>query len=165
MRLSYPTLPRVLLTGACAGLLSALALGRRGRQDAGSALVPLNAPSHWLYGAKALHQPRPSWRHTATGLLIHQASSMMWAALFDRVLGSTPTPSTASLARKAALVTGVAAFVDFKAVPERLTPGFEHGLSRKSLVLTYGAFAGGLLLGAMLWRGAQEKPTDVLAQA
>ncbi|MDI1261530.1 hypothetical protein [Aquabacterium sp.] len=43
-------------------------------------------------------------------------------------------------------MTAVAALADFKMVPERLTPGFEHHLSRKSLWLTYGVFAAGLAL-------------------
>jgi hypothetical protein len=41
----------------------------------------------------------------------------------------------------------VAALVDLKL--ERLTPGFEHSLTRKSLLLTHGAFAEGLFLGPL----------------
>jgi hypothetical protein len=152
MNPSYATLPRALLAGACAAGLSTVALLLRGRQDAGSALVPLNAPSHWIHGTEALHQPHASWRYTAPGVVIHHASALMWGFLFDRVLGNGLVQKPAKLAAKAAVVTGVAAWVDLKLVPERLTPGFEHSLSRKSLLWTYGAFAGGLALGAMAWR-------------
>jgi hypothetical protein len=43
--------------------------------------------------------------------------------------------------------------VDFQLTPERLTPGFEHRLSHRSLAAVYGAFAVGLAVGALLVGG------------
>ena len=39
---------------------------------------------------------------------------------------------------------------DFRFTPDRLTPGYEHRLSRKALAATYAVFAVGLALGALL---------------
>jgi len=44
----------------------------------------------------------------------------------------------------------VAALVDLRLVPERLTPGFERRLSRRSLAWTYVGFGAGLALAGLL---------------
>ena len=49
--------------------------------------------------------------------------------------------------------SAVACFVDFHLTPPRLTPGFEHRLSHRSLAAVYGAFAVGLAVGALLVGG------------
>ena len=43
-------------------------------------------------------------------------------------------------------MTSLAAVIDLRAVPERLTPGFERRLSSGSLALVYLAFGAGLAL-------------------
>jgi hypothetical protein len=150
---------RVLASGLVAGTVSMLLLAWRGQRDRGEVLQAINAPSHWLFGDEALAQTTPSWRYTGWGTLIHQASSLMWATVFDRFVFQTKTqpadqrPSVAHLAVQAAATTGVAALVDLKLVPQRLTPGFEHHLSRCSLGWVYGSFGAGLLLGALMMRG------------
>jgi hypothetical protein len=50
----------------------------------------------------------------------------------------------------ACAISAVAAVVDLKLVPKRLTPGFEARLSNRSLALVYAGFATGLALGGML---------------
>ena len=140
---------RLLAGGLAAAVLSGLALAWRGRTETGSAAAPINAPSHWLHGREALREDGVTWRHTALGALVHGASSMLWAGLYDLLRerrerrGST---STAAALADAAAVTAVAAVVDFKLVPDRLSPGFQHRLSRPAVVLTYASFAAGLLL-------------------
>lgn len=59
-------------------------------------------------------------------------------------------PDTGTLVAGAIGITALAAVTDFKLVPERLTPGFEHRLSTPSLVLTYALFAAGLALGGII---------------
>ncbi|MBL8505698.1 MAG: hypothetical protein JNJ51_04990, partial [Methylobacillus glycogenes] len=44
----------------------------------------------------------------------------------------------------ACLIAAIAAFVDFNLTPSRLTPGYEHRLSKKALLLVYASFAFGL---------------------
>jgi len=144
-------LGRVLTCGLIAGSLSMALMARRGQVDNGQALRALNAPSHWLYGNRALQQTLPSRRYTGWGVLIHQASSVMWATLFEQVLRQrSQSPSLAVLSTTAAGVTAVAALVDLRLAPHRLTPGFQHQLSARSLAQVYGAFGAGLLLGALL---------------
>lgn len=148
-------LRHTVVTGSLASLLSMLVLTVKGRQETGSAAAPLNAPSHWLYGDEALHVDRPSARYTLSGAVIHHASAMMWAFLFEGLLARVrPGRIRPDLvAAGAAAVTATAALVDLKLVPSRFTPGFEHRLSRKSLWLTYGAFAAGLALGGLAHSG------------
>lgn len=141
------------VAGALASALSAGVLMLRGRRDAGSALAPVNAPSHWLFGKRALRADGPSWRHTFCGLLIHHGSSVMWAWLFSRSLRQAHRSGHAvSPAWGAVCIAALAAWVDFRLVPPRLTPGFEPRLSRSSLVLVYAAFGLGLAWGSRLCR-------------
>jgi hypothetical protein len=149
---SLPTLMRgVAASGSAASLLSITALALLGRRDSGSALAPLNAPSHWLFGRRALRQDGASLRYTATGLLTHQLSALFWALFYEGLLhrARPGAPSAARQLGDAALVTAAAAVVDLLVVPERLTPGFEHRLSRGSLALVYAAFGIGLACGGM----------------
>ena len=145
--------------GMAANLLSAAVLMLRGRQES-TTLGPINAVSHWAYGKEALQQDDATLRHTATGAAIHAGSSLFWAALYDFVVvkpllrrqpvASEPMAAAAPLLVGAAAVATVAAAVDLKLVPERLTPGFQHRLSNTSLVLTYAAFGVGLAVGGLL---------------
>lgn len=136
--------------------LSVAALVLRGKRETGTAAAPLNAPSHWLFGREALRANRPSWRHTASGVLIHHGSSMLWGAVYSHFFCKRGKKrSVAELGAGAIGVTAVAALVDFKLVPSRLTPGFEHRLSRQSLWLTYGSFAAGLALTGILYSRRQ----------
>jgi hypothetical protein len=140
-------------SGAMAGLFSMAALAVRGRAETGSAAAPLNAVTHWLFGRRALRVDRADLRHTALGTLVHVASSMFWAVFYDRIVcRRVPPPTTATLVAGAVGITALAAVTDFKLVPERLTPGFEHRLSKSSLVLTYALFAAGLALGGIVAR-------------
>jgi hypothetical protein len=126
---------------------------RQGRAEGYPPATTLNAPSHWLHGDRALSQTDPSWRYTGAGAAIHEASAVMWALLFERLVSRKDrAPHLASIVASAAVVTGVAAVVDLKLVPERLTPGFEHHLSGRSLVLVYASVAAGLALGGWLMR-------------
>jgi hypothetical protein len=140
---------RGLITGNLAGLASMAALAWRGRQENGSALAPLNAPSHWLWGDRALWQDGPSWRYTAMGVLIHQASAVMWGLIYERLWASRrPVQTMPMYLRDAAVGTAAAATVDLVLTPKRFTPGFERRLSPTGLVWTYGAFALGVAMGS-----------------
>ena len=131
------------MAGTVASLLSAGMLALRGRCEVRSASAPLNAPSHWLFGRSALRSSRPSLRHTLSGMLIHHGSSIFWALIYSRLLHRQQVPPSLG----ALLISALAAWVDLRLVPERLTPGFERRLTRKSLMLVYAAFAFGLALG------------------
>ena len=136
------TLPPGIPAGLAAGTLSLLALALRGRLETGSAVRPLNAPSHWLWGDRALRETAWSLRYTGVGFAIHQLSAVLWGCIHAR----RERPS-APLA-EAAVTTAVAVVTDLALTPRRLTPGFERHLSPRGLVWVYGAFALGLALAA-----------------
>src|SRR5687767_6257814 len=74
---------RGVIAGTVAGLASLATLAWRGRRERGAPLLPLNAPSHWLWGDAALLRRGASLRHTGLGVLIHQASACMWGVLYE----------------------------------------------------------------------------------
>jgi hypothetical protein len=138
---------RALRSGAAASLLSAVALVLGGLIENRAAAGPLNGPSQWVFGRWAAYLRRPSVRHTLTGILIHHLSATGWALLHERFLGRGKVAQTpAQRIGRAAATAVVANIVDFKLTPKRLTPGFEHQLSRKSLFFVYAAFAVGLAI-------------------
>ncbi|CAM3627040.1 DUF2938 domain-containing protein [Bordetella sputigena] len=139
-----------LWSGGVASLATMAVLAYSGHRQRGSALAPVNAPSHWLWRDESLRQPGFTLRHTVPGYLIHHASSVFWAAFFEHLLFDRPhyAPRTAALALT---VAAVAAGVDLKLTPKRLTPGFERQLQPLALTVMYGAF--GLALYAVhAWR-------------
>lgn len=142
-------------TGAVASVLSTVALALRGRRESGSTYAPTNAISHWLWGERAAHQNRPSARYTLPGYLIHHASSMLWATLYEKWFGRRGAHDLrgappAQVLGAAAAVSALACFVDYQLTPRRLHPGFEKRLSGPSLWLVYGAFGLGLALPHLL---------------
>jgi hypothetical protein len=128
-----------LWSGSVASVATMALLAYSGHRQRGSAWAPVNAPSHWLWRDEALRQPGFTVRHTVPGYLIHHASSVFWAAFFEHLLLDRPhfAPRTAAVA---ATVAAVAAGVDLKLTPKRLTPGFERQLRPRALTVMYGAF-------------------------
>lgn len=147
-----PLLRDLLVDGACAGLLSTLAMAWRGRAETGSRVAAINAPSHWLHGREALHRNAATWRYTGTGLLVHAASGYFWAVLYRALRSARRRPGALDAVTDAAAVSALAAVVDLRVVPERLTPGFERRLKPASVALVYIAFAAGLALGGLVRR-------------
>jgi hypothetical protein len=153
--LSLPHIARIAwrcagYPGLFSGLVSAAALLWRGSSELRRAVAPINAPSHWVWGTRALRENQVSWRYTGLGTATHLASAMLWGALFDALRRRRMRPTTANAVADAALVTATAACVDFVAVPKRLTPGFEHRLSQRGLLWVYAGFAAGLVMGAAM---------------
>lgn len=139
-----------LTLGSLASALSTVALAWLGRREAGSAVAPINAVSHWVWGDEAIRRDQPDAPHTALGAAIHSASSMLWAGIYAWIRLRRRQPTLANALGDAAAVTALAAFVDLKLTPERLTPGFERRLSAPALTQVYVTFGLGLLIGEML---------------
>jgi hypothetical protein len=137
----------VLACGGAAGMLSAFVLAWRGRVEIGSAAAPVNAPSHWVWGRPALRRDDVTARHTLLGELVHQASSFFWGVFYELLQAWRREANGTTRLADAAAVTVLAAVVDLRVVPERLTPGFERRLSRRSVAIVYASFAVGLALG------------------
>jgi hypothetical protein len=139
-----------MVPGALASLTSTAALALRAREESGSMFAGANAISHWLWGDKAFHRDVPSWKYTLVGYGIHHASSLFWATIFEQVAGKVlDRKSVAGTAAAAAAAAATACFVDYQLTPQRLKPGYEERVSKKSLALVYGAFAVGLAAGAL----------------
>lgn len=150
-------LVEALVAGSCASVLSALALGWAGRREVKSATAPLNAVSHWRWGKPALRKHGFSARYTVLGYCIHHGASVWWASLHAAVMQRRPDARVPAVLLAGAAATGaVACAVDFQCTPERLTPGFEHHLSRLSLAGVYALFALGLAAGAWAVRPGRE---------
>lgn len=141
------------VSGSLASLLSAAALVCAGRREVHDASAPVNAPSHWLWGGEALAQRGSDWRHTANGYLIHHLAASFWAVLHARALRGHPAAARPAPALAAAAVTAtLACAVDMRLVPHRLSPGFQHQLSRPALAVVYACFALGLAGGSLAMR-------------
>ncbi|HMN79294.1 MAG TPA: hypothetical protein PKA20_05115 [Burkholderiaceae bacterium] len=145
---------RIAAGTIAAGTLSLLALAWRGARDGSGPWAPINAVSHWIWPRRALMHHGKSARFGIPGLLIHFSSTALWAGIFSLFRrprhGEAPMESVA----RASAVAGLAAVVDLAVVPARLTPGFEHKLTARSLVLVYCAFAIGLLASELIDEGA-----------
>jgi hypothetical protein len=137
---------RALLSGSAAALVSSLALALTGRRETGSALAPINAVSHWLWGRRSARQDDASVTYTLTGYLTHHAASIFWAVFFERLFGRRAGRTPAQALASGAAIAALAATVDYTITPKRFTPGYEARLSRPSLVAVYAAFALGLAL-------------------
>lgn len=140
-----------VIVGSFASLTSLAPMILRSRAENATAWAALNAPSHWVWGDAALCQDACSVRYSALGLAIHHASAGFWALLHEKLLGRDESSRViARLLGKAALTTAVAAWVDLRVVPHRLTPGFQRRLSERSLLTVYVLFGLGLAAGSYL---------------
>jgi len=144
-----------LIAGAFASVASTVALALCGRRDAGSAVAPTNAVSHWAWDRKAFVAHSPSWRHTGLGYVIHHGTATFWAVLYAWLHAERrPARSVPAALASAGMAAATACAVDYTITPRRLTPGFEHHLSKGSMAAVYATFAVGLALGcAVAQRG------------
>jgi hypothetical protein len=139
-----------VVAGSCASVLSAVVLALAGRHDVHSAVAPLNAVSHWWWDREALYRHRLDLRHTVLGYVTHHGAAIFWGTLLAVYLNRQPQwQRPAQIAAASAATSAIACFVDFRLTPRRLTPGYEHHLSNKSLAATYAVFAVGLALGSL----------------
>lgn len=152
-----------LVSGSVASVAAAAALAILARAEGKGALQPVNATSHWLHGEEAGHFRRADAAHTLVGFTTHHASALFWALPFEIWLARHPPRSRTHLLRDAAVMSAIAAAVDYGMVPKRLTPGWEEVVSKRSIAVAYGALALGLFAGAMLtrhWRRRSPQPAS-----
>lgn len=145
------------VAGTVASLLSTAVLALAGRREAGSAVAPTNAVSHWLWGDESLVAQQPDLRHTLTGYVTHHLASVFWATLYSRIFGHREDAKELPQAIAGGVATSATAYVvDYYMVPKRLTPGYEHRISSGAMLATYGALAAGFALGALLLRRVED---------
>ena len=141
---------RALLTGTVASVAAAGALALLAKAEGKGALQPVNATSHWLHGRTAARNDALDARHTLVGFATHYASAVFWALPFEFWRTRRRAPSTGTLLLGACVTSAVAAAVDYGLTPKRFTPGWELVLSKRSMAVTYGVLALGLLAGTKL---------------
>ena len=140
-----------VITGTVASLVSTGALALLARAEGRRPLQPTNSTSHWLHGDAAGFTEHADAAHTGLGYLTHHLSAIFWALPFQIWLAARRGPRpTSHLVRDAAIMSAIAAIVDYGVVPRRLTPGWETVLSKRSIAAAYVALAAGLALGASL---------------
>ena len=145
------------VAGSAASVLSTAALAAMGRRENGSMVAPTNATSHWLWGDESLRADRPSWRHTLVGALTQHAASIFWASLYAALIGHRAEAKRLPAAIAGGVATSaVAHVIDYTITPKRLTPGYEHRLDGKGMLIVYGALAAGFALGALVL-GARDR--------
>ena len=149
-----------LVSGTVASVVSTVSLAIFGKAELNKSAAPINGPSQWVWGRHAPYENRFSFRYTVIGYAIHHAASIFWAILHEKLrqqLG--PPPNKTAPVAPAIVITATAYAVDFHVIPKRLTPGFEHRLSKRSLLMVYGTFAIGLAAVALMDRdGKAPKP-------
>jgi hypothetical protein len=138
-----------VVTGTVAALVSTAALAALAKLEGKGALQPTNATSHWLKGDRSANVDEADAEHTLVGFATHHASAVFWAAPFEAWLAANPPRSFGALLRDAAVMSGIAAVVDYGAAPRRFTPGWELVLSGRSMLASYASLALGLALGAV----------------
>jgi hypothetical protein len=137
---------RGLVSGTVAGIVSTISLAVLGKAELGKPAAPVNGPSQWIWGKHAPHEDRFTLRYTILGHVVHHASSVFWAILYERLCQRLWKQQGAPAVAPALLTAAAAYTVDFHVVPPRLSPGFERRLSQRSILLVYGSFALGLAI-------------------
>ena len=149
-----PNLPALLrdalVSGTIASAVSTAMLGLLAKAEGQAAAQPINATSHWLHGDGAGRVKDVDLKHTGTGYATHHAACVLWASLFETLRSAAPDGGPARIMRDAALVSVVAAVVDYGLVPKRLTPGWEEPLPIRSLAGGFAGLALGLAIGGLV---------------
>lgn len=135
---------RSVISGTAAALSSGAAAARLARANGASAVAPLNAVTHCLWPRTAFQEQAPSARYTLTGAVIHLGSGVFWGVLFEALRGTRR--SITPIATCAAATAAIAYVVDYHVVPDRVTPGFEAHVPKRSFPVIYAALGMGLFL-------------------
>ena len=149
-------LASAVITGSVASIVSTVTLAALAKVEGKHAAQPLNSTSHWLHGETAAQVAGVDAAHTGVGLATHHASALFWALPFEAWLALRPPQSSIELLRDAAVMSAVAAIVDYGIVPKRLTPGWELTLSRQSMAGGFASLALGLAAGACISRRVRQ---------
>ncbi len=130
-----------LTTGAVVTAATTTAVAVLGRMEGGSAVAPINAVSHIIWGDEEDTTDALDVPHTLAGAMLNAMAVTGWAGLFELLMprSGKSTPQRALLAGSA--VAATAYIVDYHVVPKRLAPGFEKKLSGASLFGVYATLA------------------------
>jgi hypothetical protein len=138
-------------TGKLASVVTAATAAACGQVELGKPFAPINAVSHITFGDEATRQDQASLKYTLTGALLNDSACVSWAMLHEQLFGRAAREKKWPLVvAGGGAVAALAYFTDYYLVPKRLTPGFEHRLSQRSLFLIYASMALALVAGSIL---------------
>ncbi|MFD1912734.1 hypothetical protein [Halodurantibacterium flavum] len=139
----------VLRSGIMGSLLSTAVLMVAARMEGRGVAAPLNGTSHWLWGAKAGRRDGIDLRHTGLGAATQHLSAMFWGLFYGLWAANGREKTPRELAMGGMAMAGIAGAVDYGLMPRRLTPGWEHALSRGAVVAGLAGLGAGLALGGI----------------
>lgn len=142
-----------LYSGAGAAVAALTAIALLSRLEGRSAVRPINATSHVLWGPHDAPRDEIDVVHTLPGLLINVSSAFFWGALFSLAIPMKQKQTAESLIGRGFGTSLLAAIVDYGLVPPRLRPGWELTLGAQSVTLALVAMGAGLGLGGLAARG------------
>lgn len=113
--------------------------------------APLQAISHIVFGKQAYEVEKANLIYMVVGFVLNAFAMIMWSVVaeFAFLLIGVPPRNGFIAALVVSIVTVVAYIVDFRVVPKRFTPGFEHVLNKHALTAVYVLLAISLFCGAM----------------
>ncbi len=137
------SVPRALSASA----MTAVAVAFFGWRENGNAVAPINAISHIVWDEDALDKDDLSLKYTGVAVALNASANGGWAWIYQVLFARSRDEGEAVKPIVGALCVAMLAYVvDYHVVPKRLTPGFEHRLSRRALFFIYLALALGLAL-------------------
>jgi hypothetical protein len=145
-----------ITTGAMATASTTAALAILGKLENDSAVSPINAVSHMLWGDEAADTDVVDTEHTLAGAGLNAAAVTSWAGLFELFMPRKGAPSVQRALLAGTATAAAAYYTDYHLVPERLTPGFEKRLSQPALIGVFATLALSLA-AASLCRGSGDE--------
>jgi hypothetical protein len=146
-----------VVTGSVAAAAASAVVAWRGRHDSNSAIAPINATSHVVWGDEAAEVDHFTWQHTLPGIFINAGAGIWWGLVFQKLFGTRADQHGFAAATMGGAATAALAYaVDYHLVPKRLTPGWEMRISPPSLFMGLCAMGAGLAIGAALSRKVRD---------
>jgi len=136
-----------LYSGVGAAVASLAVIQFLAKLEGKAAVEPINATSHVIYGASHKPEPSLSFHETLPGGLINVGSAFFWGGVFARIAPSRN--SLRAIVARSSLTVAFAAVLDYGIVPRRLSPGWEHSLTPRSVAFSLATMGVGLALGAL----------------
>lgn len=133
-------------SGAMATVTTTGAALLAGKWEVNTPAAGLNATSHIVWGSPAFHVDHFDLAHTGVGALVNAAAMFSWASVMHALFPAPQSKTAAALVGSS--VAALAYIFDYHVVPARLTPGFEHRLSKRALLGLYAALGATLAWGA-----------------
>lgn len=149
-------LTRTLRSAVPPAVTTAVAVAACGHAEGESAVAPINAISHILWGDSAARKEGLTVRHTLAGGALNSAAVIAWTGVYEAMFGKAARGGNVPAAILGGVSTAALAYItDYHVVPERFTPGFEKRLSPKSLFLVYATLALSIPLCSLQERGGR----------